>query len=234
MAGVFSRLFNMGKAGVNETMDAMEKGHEYELAKVDLDELRKDEARTLEAEGTVRGAILTLQREQEHASGEAQKFEQQAMSLLGSDPEDSQGLAQRNAARAEELEGNAAALQVQIGEQKKLLEEAVSRREEIQAAVKTAENDLKLMNSMASVRKSTEKAVRGLPGRSNAMERLQERKKKMQQEMDVTRAMSEVQKEVSGDALQKQTEAALGVRPGADKMAALRAKMAKKSDETTA
>jgi len=233
MAGVFSRLFNMGKAGVNETMDAMEKGHEYELAKVDLDELRKDEARTLEAEGTVRGAILTLQREQEQASGEARKFEQQAMSLLESDPEDPQGLAQRNAARAEELEGNASALQVQIGEQKKLLEEAVSRREEIQAAVKTAENDLKLMNSMASVRKSTEKAVRGLPGRSNAMERLQERKKKMQQEMDVTRAMSEVQKEVSGDALQKQTEAALGVQPGADKMAALRAKMAKKSGEET-
>jgi len=233
MAGVFSRLFNMGKAGVNEAMDAMEKGREYELAKVDLDELRKDEARALEAEGTVRGAILTLQRELEQATGEAQKFEQQAMSLLEGDPEDSQGLAQRNAARAEELEGNATALQAQIGEQKKLLEEAVSRREEIQAAVKTAENDLKLMNSMASVRKSTEKAVRGLPGRSNAMERLQERKKKMQQEMDVTRAMSEVQKEVSGDALQKQTEAALGVRPGADKMAALRAKMAKKTGEAT-
>lgn len=233
MAGVFSRLFNLGKSGVNEAMDAMEKGREYELAKVDLDELRTDEARALEAEGTIRGAILTLQRELEGMTTESQKFEGQAMSLLERDPEDAQGLAQRNAARAEELEGNAAALRAQIEEQKKLLEEAVSRREEIQGAVKTAENDLKLMNSMASVRKSTEKAVRGLPKRSNAMARLQERKKKMQQELDVTRAMSQVQKEVSGDALQKKTEAALGVRPGADKMAQLREKLAKKSGETT-
>jgi phage shock protein A len=224
----FSRLFRLGAASANEALDSLENGKEVELTKGDIRSLKKDEGKVLEGLAEIKASIVALQRDIKSAKTRKESYENNAMALLGKDPQDSSNLAQQNAAEAEAEEGNLHSLNEQLIQQTKLEMETRENVRTIQEALRSADNDLRLMQSMSAARRSADKARSGLAGigRSNALERIQSRKAKVIQDLDKSRALQELSQESRPGKLEEATQKALSAGAGSGKLAQLRAKLA--------
>ncbi len=225
--GFFSRLFRLGSASANEMLEKLESGKEVELTKGDLVALKKDEAKVLEALAEIKASIVSLQRDIKAGQNRMESYENNAMALLSKDPEDKNNLAQQNAMEAEREEENIKLLNQQLIEQTKLEMETRENLRTIQEAARSADNDLRLMKSMVAAKKSAEKARTGMQGlgKSSALERIQERKKKISFDLEKSRAMSEISKEGGTDQLTAATKAALGSTGGSNKLEQLKKRM---------
>lgn len=225
--GFFSRLFRLGSAGANEMLEKLESGREVELTKGDMNALKKDEGKVLEGLAEIKASIVSLERDINAGKIRRENYENNAVALLQRDPEDKEGLAQQNAAEVEKEEENLHMLNQQLIQQTKLEMETRENLRTIQEALRTAENDLRLMQSMSAAKRSAEKARSGLAGlgRSNALERIQERKKKISHDLEKSRAMQELTKESRTNLLEDSTRKALSQGAGTNKLAELRARL---------
>ncbi len=210
--GFFSRIFRLGAASANDALEKLESGKEVELSRQDVRALKKDEGKVLEGLAEIKVSIVSLQRDIKAAQTRKESYENNAIALLTKDASDANGLANQNALESEKEEDNVLLLSEQLIVQTKLEMETRESLRAIQEALRTADNDLKLMTSMSAARKSMEKARSGLSGvgKSNALERIQKRKKKIALDMDKTRALNELSKEGSTMDLNSETKKALG------------------------
>jgi phage shock protein A len=225
--GFFSRLFRLGAASANEVLEKMESGREVELTKGDIKKLKEDEGRVLEGLAEIKASIVALERDIKAAKARKDSYENNALALLQKDAEDSSGLAQQNAMEAEREEENIRVLNEQLIDQTKLEMETRSNLKTIQDSLRSADNDLKLMQSMSAARRSSEKARTGMQGmgKSNALERIQERKKTLTHDLEKARALQEISKEGSTDALEEATHKALSEGAGVKKLAQIKARL---------
>ncbi|MBF0432770.1 MAG: PspA/IM30 family protein [Fibrobacteria bacterium] len=225
--GFFSRLFRLGSASANEMLDNLESGKEVELTKGDIRALKKDEAKVLEGLAEIKASIVSLERDIKAARTRKDSYENNAMALLQKDPEDASGLARQNAIEVEAEEEKIYTLHEQLVQQTKLEMETRENLRTIQQAIRSADNDLKLMSSMSAAKRSADKARTGLAGlgKSNALDRIQDRKKKLMHEMEKSRALQEISQEGSPQALEDATRKALANNAGANKLEELRKKL---------
>ena len=225
--GFFSRLFRLGAAGANEMLDKMESGREVELTKGDIKKLKEDEGRVLEGLAEIKASIVSLERDIKAAKIRKDSYENNALALLQKDAEDASGLAQQNAVEAESEEENIRVLNEQLIEQTRLEMETRNNLKTIQNSLRSTDNDLRLMQSMSAAKRSADKARTGLQGigKSNALERIQERKKKLTHDLEKSRALQELSKEGSTDALEDATRKALSDGAGAKKLAKIKARL---------
>jgi phage shock protein A len=225
--GFFSRLFRVGSASANQLLDNLESGKEVELTKNDIKALKKDESKVLEGLAEIKASIVSLERDIKAAKVRRESYENNAMALLQKDPSDSNNLAQQNAIESEKEEEALHLLNTQLIQQTKLEMETRDNLRTIQEAVRSADNDLRLMSSMSAAKRSADKARTGLAGvgKSSALQRIQERKQKISHEMDKSRAMQELAKESSPQSLEEATQKALSQGAGSNKLEQLRARL---------
>ena len=193
-------------------MEKLESGREVELTKRDLKILQKDETKVLEGFAEIKIAIRTLEEELVAANTRKQSYENNVMSLLQKDPNDSQSLAQQNAIEAEREEEQIQVLQQQINQQQHLEKETKDNLNKIQQALSTANNELKLMSSMVATKKSAQKVLNISHGEesSNALSRIAERKKKLATEVIKSKVVAEMSKKTTSQTLEEKTHQALG------------------------
>ncbi len=232
MFSFLNRFFRIGAVSVEQILEKMESGREVELTKRDLKILAKDQDKVLESLAEVKTTILMVSKEIEAANIRQLSYENNAVALLNQDPEDTQSLAQKNAAEAEIEEEKILLLEQQLAQHQHLEEEIQGNLDSLQQALSSANHELKLMSSMVATKQSAEK-VRGISGQgegaSNALNRIAERKKKLALDVAKTKAISEMRKQTKQFSLQEQTKQALGSKNtlGQKKLIELRKKLGK-------
>ena len=97
----------------------------------------------------------------------------------------------------------------------------------IQEALRSADNDLRLMKSMSAAKRSADKTRTGLQGigKSNALERIRERKQKLETDLEKSRALKEISEENSKNSLEDATRKALEGGKGETKLAEIKARL---------
>lgn len=218
------------KAKDADASEKIERGQEVEFAKQDMEKMKKDLAVITSNVGTIKSTITRLRRELTEMQREKEKREKDAVALLEAGNEE---LAKRHAVRIEALETSIQTTEAAIDQQEGMLATQQAQRKKYMDTVGEAENSLRLMESMDAVAKSTEKitAIK-VEGTSNALASFKERQKRIQQRLDKASAIQEIAEEESGDALEKETEAALGRTAGSATLERLRAIASSKEQKT--
>ncbi|MFQ5647121.1 MAG: PspA/IM30 family protein [bacterium] len=205
----------------SEYSEKIEKGHEVDFAKQDLEKMRQDMSQITKNLGTIKSTIVRLRRESAEYTAAREQHERDALSLMQAGKE---GLAQKHAAKIALLEENIGTLAVSIKQQEGLLEGQKSQRDKFAKAISEAENSMKLMESMNAVAQATEKITSvKLPGTTNALASFKDRQRRIQTRLDQAKSLQEYTEESSeGDMLEKETARALGNSKGNEVLARLR------------
>ncbi len=206
-----------------EASEEIERGHEIQFAKQDLDAIKKDMASVTSNVGTIKSNILKLKREKTEMEAAKDQHEKDAIALIKLGKE---GLAERHAGKIEGLEKRIALLEDSIKQQDNLLKIQQRQREKLSTALNEAESSMKMMESMNAVAKSTEKVSQvKLNDTSSALSRFKDRQSRIQERLDRAQSIEETIEESSGTALDRETEEALGRAGGSDVLARLKAKI---------
>ena len=136
----------------SEYSEKMEKGHEVQFAKQDLEKMRQDMTQITRNLGTIKSTIVRLRREAAEYTAAREQHERDTLALMQSGKE---GLAQRHAAKIALLEENISTLEVSVKQQEELLESQKLQRNKFSRSIAEAENSMKLMESMNAVAQAT-------------------------------------------------------------------------------
>jgi len=181
----------------SEASENIEKGHEIQFAKQDLENMKKDMS-----------FMAKLKREKSDMEAEKNQHENDALSLLKAGKEE---LAERHAGKIELLESSISRLESSIKQQEELMKTQQAQRKKLAASVSEAENSIKMMESMDAVARSTEKiSVVKVPGASSALSRFKERQMRIQERLDKAQAIQEAVEDTPEASLEKETATALG------------------------
>jgi len=207
----------------SEVSDGIERGHEVQFAKQDLDNMKKDLGLLVSNVGTIKTNITKLKRERSEMQEESEQHERDAVLLLKAGREE---LAERHAGKIESLETGIKNLESSITQQEALLKTQQAQREKLRTSVDEAENSLRMMESMNAVAKSTEKisSVK-IPGTDSALARFKERQARIQERLDKAQAIQETLEENASSSLDKETAEVLGKTGGSEVLARLKAKI---------
>jgi phage shock protein A len=232
---MFSRLFRLGRATANDAVKVMEQGREVSLTEGDLEDLKKQRNQVRQSLAEIKANLVELERERAQKRETLGALERDIEALLGASSDDN--LLQANAARAEQLDMESTELGNRIETQREFEREVYEKLEQLTQAIRTTENDLSMLRSMVETRKATEKArkgVAGVGGGKDALTRIQERKSKVQHELERARQLQKIDKEDKQDTLAEQTAAALGRTAGSKKLDDIRARMKAKAEPSSA
>jgi len=209
----------------SEASENIEKGHEIQFAKQDLENMKKDMSLLVSNVGTIKANMAKLKREKSDMEAEKNQHENDALSLLKAGKEE---LAERHAGKIELLESSISRLESSIKQQEELMKTQQAQRKKLAASVSEAENSIKMMESMDAVARSTEKiSVVKVPGASSALSRFKERQMRIQERLDKAQAIQEAVEDTPEASLEKETATALGRSGGSEVLARLKEKMGK-------
>ena len=228
---MFSRLFRLGRATANDAVKAMEKGREVSLTDDDLEDLKKQRNQVRQSLAEIKANLVEVERERAQKREAVEALERDIEALLQANAEES--LIHANAAHAEKLEGEIAELGSRIETQREFEREVFEKLEQLEGAIRTTENDLAMLRSMVETRKASDKARKGLAGiggGKDALTRIQERKGKVQHELEKARQLQKIGKESETDTLAEKTAAALGQTAGSKKLEEIQARLKAKRE----
>ncbi len=206
--GFLSRVLRLGKAQGEAVITNLEAGKEVELTDVDIKEAEADEHRVMGSLGEVKATIAGIKRRTTELETQQAQYEGRAVALAQKDERE---LAERNAQEAQHAAEQIAVQQGMLATQDEMERTLRTRLSEIQDRIRQAKNDRQLIASMDSVVKATNTARSTLAhGESTALQRIQDRRNRLQHQMDSASAATDLERESSGDSLEEATEAALG------------------------
>lgn len=208
------------KATDDQLSESIEQEHEIAFAKQDLEGMEKDLAEVTNNVGEVKATLAGLKRDLNEKQRGITNSENDARSLLDKGKEE---LAAKLCTEIETLEGEAKVLRTSIEQQENMLKTLEEKRKKLQDAVHQAESSLRMMQTMDSVARASEKIASVKVGdTTSALGRFKDREQRLQQRMDKAKAINEMVSQESGDSLKVEVDEALGKTKGSETLARLK------------
>lgn len=209
---VLASIIRWFKAKDAEVADSIEREHEVDFAKQDLEAMQKDLAQMTNGVGEVKATIAGLKRDLSDKQRMVANLEEDARALLGKGKED---LATKLCQQIEALEAEIEVYKKSVEQQESMLQTLQEKRKKLQEAVQQAESSLRMIQTMDTVARASEKISSVKIGdSSSALNRFQDRQKRVQSRLDQVKAVQEMVGEEKGEALQSEVDQALGRAKG--------------------
>jgi phage shock protein A len=233
MAGLFSRIFQLGKAEAHSVVDAME--DPIKMTEQGIRDLKKDLQESMQSLAQVKGVVMRLRNDAENQKKVAVSMEKKAMALLQSsqegkvEPGEAERLASEALGRKEEAGQKALGLSKDLQSQEGMANQLQKNVEKLRSTIQRYENDLITLRARAktaaATRKLNEQIAKVDSGGTIAM--LEKMKAKVEEDESLAKAYGEIAD--TGEDLDAQIDKALqggsGSLPQSDSLAALKAKM---------
>ncbi len=217
---VLQSVMRWFKAKDAKMAEAIEKENEVAFAEQDLDGMRKDFTQVSNNVGEVKASIAGLKRDLLEKKRQTENLESDARALLDKNKE---SLAVQLCAQIETLEQESQVYESSIAQQENMLKTLEKKRNELKAAVGQAESSLRMMQTMDSVTRASEKISSVRVGNTtSALSRFKNREKRLQSRLDKATAMNEMSVEDSGGGLKNEVDEALGRGQGSSVLARLK------------
>ena len=205
---VLSSIVRWFKAKDSELSDSIEQEHEVAFAKQDLEAMHQDALQVTNSMGELKATLSGLKRDLAERERSITNMENDARALLDLGKEE---LATKICSEIEEVAAEAEVFRNSITQQEQMLKTLEKKRKQLQNAVRQAESSLRMMKTMDSVARASEKISTIKVGNtSSALSRFQERQKRLERRMDKAKAINEMASQDCGDTLKNEVDDALG------------------------
>lgn len=219
---VLQSIVRWFKAKDAAAAEAIECEHEVAFAKQDLENMQRDLAQVTNSVGEIKATLAGLKRELLAKERTIANLEEDAKALLDRGKEK---LAMKLCADIETVEAEVEVFRNSIQQQENMLQTLGAKRRQLQDAVYQAESSLRMMETMDSVARASEKISTVRVGdSSSALSRFQNRQKRLQQRLDKAKAINELKDEDRGQSLKNEVDSALGRSKGSKVLARLQQK----------
>jgi phage shock protein A len=232
--GLFSRIFQLGKAEAHSVVDAME--DPIKMTEQGIRDLKKDLQESMQSLAQVKGVTMRLRNDAENQKKVAVSMERKAMALLQSaqegkvEPGEAERLASEALSRKEDAGQKALGLSKDLKSQEGMANQLQKNVEKLRSTIQRYENDLITLRARSKTAKATRKLNEQIAkvdsGGTIAM--LEKMKAKVEEDESLAKAYGEIAD--TGEDLDAQIDKALqgggsGSLTQSDSLAALKAKM---------
>lgn len=212
--GIFSRLFNVGKAEAHAAIDKLE--DPIKMTEQGIRDLKKDLDKSLQALAEVKALAIRSKRDLNESKSAAQNYEQKAMLLLQKaergdlDIAEAERLATEALTRKEEATANAARAQEEVSRFDTNISQLDANVKKLKSTITKYENELRTLKARARVSHATQKINKQLSGidSSGTVSMLEKMKDKVAQQEAMAEAYGEIS--VENRSLDDEIDATLG------------------------
>jgi len=199
--GIFSRLFNVGKAEAHSAIDKLE--DPIKMTEQGIRDLKKDLDKSLQALAEVKALAIRSKRELNEQSSVAKNYEQKAMLLLQKaekgdlEMSEAERLATEALTRKEEATANAARAQEEVSKFDTNISQLDANVKKLKSTITRYENELRTLKARARVSSATQKINKQLSGidSSGTVSMLEKMKDKVAQQEAIAEAYGEISME---------------------------------------
>ncbi|NOU61096.1 PspA/IM30 family protein [Marinifilum caeruleilacunae] len=196
--GIFSRLFNVGKAEAHAAIDKLE--DPIKMTEQGIRDLKKDLDKSLQALAEVKALAIRSKRELNEQKSMGQNYEQKAILLLQKaekgdlDVAEAERLATEALARKEEAIANAARAQEEVNRFDQNISQLDANVKKLKSTISRYENELRTLKARARVSSATQKINKQLSGidSSGTVSMLEKMKDKVAQQEAMAEAYGEI------------------------------------------
>jgi phage shock protein A len=196
--GIFSRLFNVGKAEAHAAIDKLE--DPIKMTEQGIRDLKKDLDKSLQALAEVKALAIRSKRELNEQKSMGQNYEQKAILLLQKaekgdlDVAEAERLATEALARKEEAVANAARAQEEVNRFDQNISQLDANVKKLKSTISRYENELRTLKARARVSSATQKINKQLSGidSSGTVSMLEKMKDKVAQQEAMAEAYGEI------------------------------------------
>ncbi|MCY1635415.1 phage shock protein A [Marinifilum breve] len=196
--GIFSRLFNVGKAEAHAAIDKLE--DPIKMTEQGIRDLKKDLDKSLQALAEVKALAIRSKRELNEQKSMGQNYEQKAILLLQKaekgdlDVAEAERLATEALARKEEAVANAARAQEEVTRFDQNISQLDANVKKLKSTITRYENELRTLKARARVSSATQKINKQLSGidSSGTVSMLEKMKDKVAQQEAMAEAYGEI------------------------------------------
>lgn len=205
--GLFKTLINLGKAKSDEAAEKIENDNAVAFAKQDLTAMEEDLRKARLGLGTVKAKVMGLERDIKQKNDEIATRTATVKELKAAEKVE---LAKKNWSIVSGLKDEVSLLETSLAQFQTNFEQQQKNVAQLEANYGEAKRSLQMMKTMDEVKKSNESlSTVDTSGSASAVARFQDRKKKMQEELDKSQAILEASADGSTD-IDAETAAALG------------------------
>ena len=223
--GFLGRMFNIGKAKMDEAVENIEDKNAVALGKQDIEEMKKSLNQATVNLGKIKGRIMSYDRDIKEKKKQKKDLEEKAVKLLEANAE---AVAQEVAVQIETLDSEISTLSAALSQQKTLEQQHSATQSTLRQKIQQAESQLSQLQTMTEVQKANSALSEvSSGGADSALSRFEKRLKKQQESLDASTATIQAQKDASPEALNDKINSALGKKAGSDTLERLKAKMSK-------
>jgi phage shock protein A len=196
--GIFSRLFNVGKAEAHAAIDKLE--DPIKMTEQGIRDLKKDLDKSLKALAEVKALAIRSKRELNEETAKAQNYEQKAMLLLQKaergelEMSEAERLATEALTRKEEATTNAGRAQEEVTRFDTNISQLDANVKKLKSTITRYENELRTLKARARVSEATQKINKQLTGidSSGTVSMLEKMKDKVAQQEAMAEAYGEI------------------------------------------
>ncbi|WP_421920879.1 PspA/IM30 family protein [Marinifilum sp.] len=196
--GIFSRLFNVGKAEAHAAIDKLE--DPIKMTEQGIRDLKKDLDKSLQTLAEVKALAIRSKRELNEQKSMGQNYEQKAILLLQKaekgdlDVAEAERLATEALARKEEAVANAARAQEEVNRFDQNISQLDANVKKLKSTISRYENELRTLKARARVSSATQKINKQLSGidSSGTVSMLEKMKDKVAQQEAMAEAYGEI------------------------------------------
>lgn len=196
--GIFSRLFNVGKAEAHAAIDKLE--DPIKMTEQGIRDLKKDLDKSLQALAEVKALAIRSKRELNEQRSLGQNYEQKAILLLQKaekgdlDVAEAERLATEALARKEEAVANVARAQEEVTRFDQNISQLDANVKKLKSTITRYENELRTLKARARVSSATQKINKQLSGidSSGTVSMLEKMKDKVAQQEAMAEAYGEI------------------------------------------
>lgn len=196
--GIFSRLFNVGKAEAHAAIDKLE--DPIKMTEQGIRDLKKDLDKSLKALAEVKALAIRSKRELNEETAKAQNYEQKAMLLLQKaergelEMSEAERLATEALTRKEEATTNAGRAQEEVSRFDTNISQLDANVKKLKSTITKYENELRTLKARARVSEATQKINKQLSGidSSGTVSMLEKMKDKVAQQEAMAEAYGEI------------------------------------------
>lgn len=212
--GIFSRLFNVGKAEAHAVIDKLE--DPIKMTEQGIRDLKKDLDKSLQALAEVKALAIRSKRDYNEQNSAAQNYEQKAILLLQKaekgelDMAEAERLATEALTRKEEAATDAARAKEEISRFDQNISNLDANVKKLKSTIAKYENELRTLKARARVSQATAKINKQLSGvdSSGTVSMLEKMKDKVAQQEAMAEAYGEIS--VENRSLDEEIDATLG------------------------
>lgn len=226
---IFKRLFKIGEAEANATIDKME--DPVKMSEQAIRDLKGNLQQALESLAEVKAISIRTRRETKHYQQQSADYEKKAMLLLQRaqqgqlDPVEADRLATEALNKKEQADQQATRNQAEIQKYDTMTANLEAKVNELKSQISTWENELKTLQARAKVSSATKKLNKQMAGidASSTVSMLERMKQRVEEEEALAQSYGEIA--AAPRSVDDEIDKALGSSGNSDQLAALKAKM---------